>query len=189
MVVRIYGLWPIGVDRFLFENRITATAAAYSAEQARDLAVTAADKQGFKHPEMWLDPSLSCCVDVMDAGEVPNGFVTLHYTPGWGISLPRRWTEEQEPEVELATSIARDEAESDDVLPTHEGASEAEALPEMASAATVASREDGHRDIGRDARGRFIKAQGSKRRALSPGSSRKTKAVPQKRERSDVTRR
>ena len=87
MSVRIYGLWPIGVDRLLFENRITATAAASSLEEARDLVVTFANQRGFRDPQMWLDPDRTCCEELMDADAIPHGFVALHYTPDWGVFL------------------------------------------------------------------------------------------------------
>ena len=72
MSVRIYGLWPIGVDRLLFENRITATAAASSLEEARDLVVTSANQRGFRDPQMWLDPDRTCCEELMDADAIPH---------------------------------------------------------------------------------------------------------------------
>jgi hypothetical protein len=90
MSVHIYGLWPIGVDRLLFENRITATAAASSLQEARDLVVTSANQRGFQDPQMWLDPDRTCCEELMDADAIPHGFVALHYTPDWGVALPRR---------------------------------------------------------------------------------------------------
>jgi ABC-type antimicrobial peptide transport system ATPase subunit len=90
MSVRIYGLWPIGVDRLRFENRITATAAASTIEEARDIVVSAADQKGFRNPQMWLDPSRTCCEELMEADAIPDGFVALHYTPDWGVSLPRQ---------------------------------------------------------------------------------------------------
>jgi hypothetical protein len=90
MSVRIYGLWPIGVDRLRFENRITATAAASTIDEARDIVVSAAGQKGFRNARMWLDPSLTCCEELMEADTIPDGFVALHYTPDWGVALPRQ---------------------------------------------------------------------------------------------------
>jgi hypothetical protein len=91
MSLRIYGLWPIGVDPLRLENRITATVAAYSVEHARDLAVAAAHNQGIVESAMWRDPARACCMDLMDAGVTPKGFVELHFTPEWGISIGAQW--------------------------------------------------------------------------------------------------
>jgi len=142
MSVRIYGLWPIGVNRLLFENRITATAAASSLEEARDLVVTSANQRGFRDPQMWLDPDRTCCEELMDADAIPHGFVALHYTPDWGVSLPRR-------------------------LRSGEPSAKA---PRQASARTASTPRKGDTRYGRrDEKGRFTKEQPSKGRLHAGG--------------------
>src|SRR5262245_6579441 len=147
MSVRIYGLWPIGVDRLRFENRITATAAASTIEEARDIVVTAADQRGFRNPQMWLDPSRTCCEEVMEAGAIPNGFVALHYTPDWGVALPRR----------LLSGVS------------------ASAKAPGETEARAAGTGDGRR--ARDEKGRFIKRHANKGSARPGGSRVSSKAV------------
>ena len=89
MTLRVYALWPINVDRKLIENRITASAAASSAEAARSLAAEAARTQARRDHEMWLDPRRTSCVDLMDGKGLSEGFIQLHHTPEWGLVLPK----------------------------------------------------------------------------------------------------
>ena len=71
MRVRIYALWPLNAERGVMENRITA----------------------IEDPEMWLEPTRTCCIDLMEPGDTPAGFVRLHHTPDWVVTLPRRLLE------------------------------------------------------------------------------------------------
>jgi hypothetical protein len=90
MRVRIFALWPLNVERGVMENRITASVAASSSYEARTLDATAARVQAIEDPEMWLEPTRTCCIDLMEPGDTPAGFVRLHHTPDWGVTLPKR---------------------------------------------------------------------------------------------------
>jgi hypothetical protein len=89
MSIRVYALWPINVARGVMENRITASVVASSAQEARAFAADAARVQAIDDFEMWLEPERTCCIDLMNAGETPEGFVRLHHTPDWRVTLPR----------------------------------------------------------------------------------------------------